>query len=166
MRTSISACAPAPTWPFIWGLLWHIFKNGWEDKEYIRQRVYGMDEIREEVKKWPPEDGRGRHRRAGRGDATQCAKTMAENRPGTIVWCMGGTQHHIGNNNTRAYCVLQLALGNIGVSGGGANIFRGHDNVQGATDVGPNCHTLPGYYGLSEGAWKHWAGSGTWTTTG
>ena len=69
---------------------------------------------------------------------------------------MGGTQHHIGNNMTRAYCVFQLALGNIGVSGGGANIFRGHDNVQGATDVGPNCHTLPGYYGLSEGAWQHW----------
>ena len=77
--------------------------------------------------------------------------------PARIVWCMGGTQHHIGNNNTRLYCIFQLALGNIGVSGGGANIFRGHDNVQGATDVGPNCHTLPGYYGLAEGAWKHWA---------
>ncbi|MEJ2061245.1 MAG: molybdopterin-dependent oxidoreductase, partial [Gammaproteobacteria bacterium] len=85
------------------------------------------------------------------------AELMAKNHPGTIVWCMGGTQHTIGNNNTRAYCVLQLALGNIGVSGGGANIFRGHDNVQGATDLGPNCHTLPGYYGLSDGAWKHWS---------
>ena len=21
--------------PFIYGLLWHIFKNGWEDKEFI-----------------------------------------------------------------------------------------------------------------------------------
>jgi len=85
------------------------------------------------------------------------AQTMAENRPGTIVWCMGGTQHTIGNNNTRAYCALQLALGNVGVSGGGANIFRGHDNVQGATDFGVLSHTLPGYYGLSEGSWKHWA---------
>jgi formate dehydrogenase major subunit len=43
------------------------------------------------------------------------------------------------------------------MSGGGANIFRGHDNVQGATDVGPNCHTLSCYYGLAEGSWKHWA---------
>ncbi|MEJ2690766.1 MAG: formate dehydrogenase subunit alpha, partial [Deltaproteobacteria bacterium] len=58
---------------------------------------------------------------------------------------------------TRIFCILQLALGNVGKSGGGANIFRGHDNVQGATDIGPNSHTLPGYYGLSEGAWKHWA---------
>ena len=141
---------------FIWGLLWHIFKNGWEDKKYIEQRVWGMDDIRKEVMKWPPdvvEDVTG----VPESKVLEVAKIMAENRPGTIVWCMGGTQHHIGNNMTRAYCIFQLSLGNIGVSGGGANIFRGHDNVQGATDVGPNCHTLPGYYGLSEGAWQHWA---------
>jgi formate dehydrogenase major subunit len=140
---------------FIWGLLWHIFENGWEDQEYIRTRVWGMDEIRKEVKRWTPdevEDVTG----VPEEQVREVAKIMAENRPGTIVWCMGGTQHHIGNNMTRAYCVFQLALGNIGKAGGGANIFRGHDNVQGATDVGPNCHTLPGYYGLSEGAWRHW----------
>jgi len=140
----------------IWGVLWHVFDNGWEDTEYLRQRVYGMDKVREVVADYPPdvvENITG----VDRDTVFSMAKTMAENRPGTLVWCMGGTQHHIGNNNTRAYCVLQLALGNIGVSGGGANIFRGHDNVQGATDVGPNSHTLPGYYGLSEGAWRHWA---------
>jgi formate dehydrogenase major subunit len=70
---------------------------------------------------------------------------------------MGQTQHSIGNAMVRASCIVQLALGNISVSGGGANIFRGHDNVQGATDVGPNPDSLPGYYGLSEGAWKHYA---------
>ena len=32
-------------------------------------------------------------------------------------------------------------------SGGGTNIYRGHDNVQGATDIGPNPDSLPGYYG-------------------
>ena len=82
---------------------------------------------------------------------------MAENRPSTIVWCMGQTQHTTGNAIVRASCILQLALGNVGVSGGGANIFRGHDNVQGATDVGPNPDSLPGYYGLAEGAFKHFA---------
>jgi len=147
---------PGTDVPFVWGLLWHVFENGWEDQEYIRQRVYGMDEIRAEVKKWTPavvENVVG----VPEKEMYEAAKTMADNRPGTLVWCMGGTQHHIGNNNTRAYCVFQLALGNIGKSGGGANIFRGHDNVQGATDIGPNCHTLPGYYGLSAGAWKHWS---------
>jgi formate dehydrogenase major subunit len=147
---------PGSDVPIIWGMLWHIFENGWEDQEYIRQRVYGMDEIRTEVAKWIPAEV---ERVTGVDEATckKAAQMMAENRPGTIVWCMGGTQHTIGNNNTRAYCVLQLALGNIGKSGGGANIFRGHDNVQGATDLGVLSHTLPGYYGLSEGAWKHWS---------
>jgi formate dehydrogenase major subunit len=142
---------------FIWGMLWHIFENDWVDHEYVKQRVFGLDDVRKEVAKWPPArvlDVSG----VPEADVKLAAQTMAENRPGTIVWCMGGTQHHIGNNNTRAYCILQLALGNIGVAGGGANIFRGHDNVQGATDVGPNSHTLPGYYGLAEGAWQHWAG--------
>src|SRR3954465_6456749 len=42
--------------PLIFGVLYHIFKNGWEDKEYIRQRVYGMDEVKKEVlAKWTPE---------------------------------------------------------------------------------------------------------------
>ena len=142
--------------PLIWDMLWHIFENGWEDKEYIRQRVFAMDDIRKEVAKWTPEvvhDVTG----VPPEDVKRAAQTMAENRPGTIVWCMGGTQHTIGNNNTRAYCVLQLALGNIGVAGGGANIFRGHDNVQGATDLGVLADTLPGYYGLAEGSWKHWS---------
>ena len=147
---------PGSDVPLIWGVLWHIFENGWEDQEYINQRVYGMDQIRTEVAKWTPdvvEDVTG----APESVVKEAARIMAENRPGTIVWCMGGTQHTIGNNNTRSYCVLQLALGNIGVSGGGANIFRGHDNVQGATDMGILSHTLPAYYGLSEGAWKHWS---------
>ncbi len=147
---------PGTDVPVVWGMLWHIFKNGWEDKEFIRQRVYGMDDIRTEVAKWTPDEV---ERVSGVPEETikQAAKIMAEHRPGTFIWCMGGTQHTIGNNNTRAYCVFQLALGNMGVAGGGTNIFRGHDNVQGATDFGVLSHTLPGYYGLSEGAWKHWA---------
>jgi formate dehydrogenase major subunit len=140
----------------VWGILWHVFENGWEDQEYIRERVWGMDQIRDEVKKWTPEEVE-RVTGVPGSQVKRVAMIMANNRPGTLVWCMGGTQHTSGNNNTRAYCVLQLALGNVGVSGGGTNIFRGHDNVQGATDLGNLPDNLPGYYGLSEGAWKHWA---------
>ncbi len=140
----------------IWGILWHIFENGWEDREYLRQRVWGMDQVRAEVAKWTPEETERVSGVPG-SQVRRVAMTLANNRPGTIVWCMGGTQHHHGNNNVRAYNCLQLALGNIGKSGGGANIFRGHDNVQGATDVGGGNDTLPAYYGLAEGSWKHWA---------
>jgi formate dehydrogenase major subunit len=140
----------------IWGILWHIFENGWEDKEFIRTRVWGMDQIREEVAKWNPEEVE-RVTGVPGSQMRRVARTLVNNRPGTVIWCMGGTQHTNGNNNTRAYCVLQLALGNMGTSGGGTNIFRGHDNVQGATDLGVLSHTLPGYYGLAAGSWAHWA---------
>jgi formate dehydrogenase major subunit len=116
-----------------------------------------MDKVKEEILvKWTPDKV---EEVCGVPEATvlRVAETMAKNRPSTIVWCMGQTQHTIGNAIVRASCILQLALGNIGVSGGGANIFRGHDNVQGATDVGPNPDSLPGYYGLAEGSWKHFA---------
>ncbi|MDH5330408.1 MAG: molybdopterin-dependent oxidoreductase, partial [Aquincola sp.] len=146
--------------PFLFGVLYHVFKNGWEDKQYIADRVYGMDKVREDVlAKWTPDKVQ---EACGVDEATtlKVAKIMAENRPSTIVWCMGQTQHTIGNAMVRASCLLQLALGNIGKSGGGANIFRGHDNVQGATDVGPNPDSLPGYYGIAEGSFKHFAA--TW----
>ena len=140
----------------VWGILWHIFENSWEDKEFIRTRVWGMDQIREEVARWTPEEVERVTGTPG-SQLRRVARTLANNRPGTVIWCMGGTQHSNGNNNTRAYCVLQLALGNMGTAGGGTNIFRGHDNVQGATDLGVLADTLPGYYGLSEGSWAHWA---------
>ena len=142
---------------FLFGVLHHIFKNGWEDKKYINDRVFGMDKVREEVlAKWTPdkvEEACG----VKEAQVLKVATWLNENRPGTIVWCMGQTQHTIGNAIVRASCILQLALGNVGKSGGGTNIFRGHDNVQGATDVGPNPDSLPGYYGLVEGSWKHFA---------
>ncbi len=140
----------------VWGILWHIFENGWEDKEFIRTRVWGMDQIKEEVARWTPDEVE-RVTGVPGSQLERVARTMANNRPGTVIWCMGGTQHTNGNNNTRAYCVLQLALGNMGTTGGGTNIFRGHDNVQGATDLGVLADTLPGYYGLSAGSWAHWA---------
>jgi formate dehydrogenase major subunit len=52
---------------------------------------------------------------------------------------------------------MQLILGNVGKPGGGCNILRGHDNVQGSTDIGCLSDTLPGYYGLAEGSWKYFA---------
>ena len=64
MPTSMCGFRPGTDVALIWGMLWHIFENGWEDKEYIRQRVWGMDQIREEVKKWTPEGDRAGHRRA------------------------------------------------------------------------------------------------------
>jgi formate dehydrogenase major subunit len=142
----------------IFGVLHVIFKNGWEDKEYIRTRVHGMDQVKKEVmEKWSPQQASA-VTGAPVEDIEYIAKTLAENRPGFIIWAMGQTQHNNANGVVRASNILMLALGNVGRSGGGCNIYRGHDNVQGATDVGPNPDTLPGYYPVAvPGSWVHWA---------
>jgi formate dehydrogenase major subunit len=141
--------------PVIYGMLWHIFKNGWEDKEFIRQRVYGMDDIRKEVAKWTPDEVERVSGVPG-VQLERVAKMFATEKPSTLIWCMGATQHTVGTANVRAFCIALLATGNVGQYGTGANIFRGHTNVQGATDLGLDIVTLPLYYGLVEGAWRHW----------
>ncbi|MEA2995395.1 MAG: formate dehydrogenase major subunit [Alphaproteobacteria bacterium] len=142
--------------PVIYGLLWHVFENGWEDKEFIRQRVYGMDDIRKEVAKWTPDEVERVSGVPGE-QLKRVAKMFATEKPATLIWCMGATQHTVGTANVRAFCIALLATGNVGKFGTGANIFRGHTNVQGATDLGLDIVTLPLYYGLVEGAWKHWS---------
>ena len=141
--------------PTIYGMLWHIFQNGWEDKEFIHQRVYGIEDIRKEVAKWTPDEV---ERVTGLPEAQvkHVANLFAHEKPATLIWAMGQTQYATGTANVRASCILLLATGNVGHPGGGANIFRGHTNVQGATDLGLDVTTLPLYYGLSEEAWQHW----------
>ncbi len=141
--------------PVIYGILWHIFRNGWEDKQFIEQRVYGMEDARREIEKWTPEEV---ERVSGVPGAQleRVAKMFATEKPSTLIWCMGATQHTVGTANVRAFCIALLATGNVGSFGNGANIFRGHCNVQGATDLGLDIGTLPLYYGLVEGAWRHW----------
>ncbi len=73
------------------------------------------------------------------------ASTSAPDKSGTIMYAMGTTQHTHGTQNIRAYAILQLLLGNIGVAGGGINALRGESNVQGSTDHCLLWHILPGY---------------------
>lgn len=147
---------PGTDIPVMWGMLHHIFANGWEDKEFIAQRVFGMDEIRAECAKWTPAEVERVSGVPGE-QLKQVARAFATEKPSTLIWCMGATQKTVGTANVRAFSILLLATGNVGLEGTGANIFRGHCNVQGATDFGLDVGTLPAYYGLDEGAWRHWS---------
>jgi formate dehydrogenase major subunit len=147
---------PGTDIPVLYGMMWHILKNGWEDKEFIKQRVYGFEDAKKEIEKWDPAEVERVSGVPGE-QLKRVAEMFATQKPATLIWCMGQTQHTVGTANVRASCMALLLTGNVGKPGTGANIFRGHDNVQGATDVGLDIVTLPFYYGLAEGAWKHWA---------
>ncbi len=141
--------------PLIWGICHEIIKNGWYDEEFIKQRTYGFEKAKEIIMQYPPEvveDITG----VPAEKIRKAAYLLAHNRPGTLQYAMGATQHEVGTHNIRSFAILQLLLGNAAKPGGGVNAFRGHDNVQGATDMCVLSHSLPSYYGLSEKAWKHW----------
>jgi formate dehydrogenase major subunit len=73
------------------------------------------------------------------------ADTMVKNRPGTILYALGMTQHTTGVQGIRGFTILQLLLGNIGKPGSGVNALRGEPNVQGACDLGVLNNYTPGY---------------------
>lgn len=139
---------------FVYGMLHLIFKNGWEDKKVIKEQSYAVEQIRQEAEKWTPEET---------SNVTgvpvdllkEVTRIFATTKPATVAWALGVTQHSVGSSNTRILSILQLVLGNMGKKGGGCNIIRGHDNVQGATDMCNLADSLPGYYGLTDSAWKH-----------
>ena len=139
---------------FIYGLIYVILKNGWEDKGMLNERTYGLQALVDEVgqvRSGTPSRTLPACQRPNWNKLPEPWPTTAR---GRSSGAMGGTQHTNGTSITRSYCALQLVLGNMGVPGGGTNVFRGHDNVQGATDLGVLSNTLPGYYGLGAGAWN------------
>jgi formate dehydrogenase major subunit len=152
---------PGTDIPVLYGMMWHILQNGWEDKEFIQQRVYGFEDAKKEIEKWTPDEVERVSGVPGE-QLKRVAEMFATQKPATLIWCMGQTQHTVGTANVRTSCMALLLTGNVGGPGMGANIFRGHDNVQGATDVGLDIVTLPFYYGLTEAAWRHW--SRVWET--
>src|SRR6476660_5546658 len=80
------------------------------------------------------------------------AETMAKNRPGSILYALGMTQHTTGVQGIRSFTILQLLLGNIGKPGGGVNALRGEPNVQGACDMAVLYNYMPGYLNSASNA--------------
>ena len=77
---------------------------------------------------------------------------MAENRPGSLLYAMGITQHTVGVANVTSCANLQMLLGNMGVPGGGVNPLRGQNNVQGACEMGGLPNVYPGYQNVTDPA--------------
>ncbi|WP_459885274.1 molybdopterin-dependent oxidoreductase [Halostagnicola bangensis] len=151
---------------FIYGLIYHIIFNlEAHDEEFIESRVMvpTWEEFRDDV--LPEYDLETVSDICGidESEIEALAEELADADVSCVEWAMGGTQHNNATGNVRAYAMLNLTLGHAAQSGGGTPIFRGHDNVQGATDLGVDAGNTPGYYGLGPSAWEHW--SNVWTET-
>lgn len=133
------------------GLMKIILDNGWEDKEFIKNRTEGIDEVKAVLKDYTPEKV-SKITEVSVEDLNEASKILAENRPASVLWAMGITQHTTGVGNVMSLANLQMLLGNMGVPGGGTNPLRGQNNVQGACDLGGLPNVYSGYQKVTDPA--------------
>jgi formate dehydrogenase major subunit len=140
------------------GLIRYLREQGELDQQMLSQRVNGWPDVDAELDQYDLETVADITWISVK-DIQQIGDLIIENKPQVqIEWAMGGTQHNNGTQNIRSYAEMSLASGSAARSGGGLQVMRGHSNVQGATDLGPNSHILPGYYSVtSPGSWMYWA---------
>ena len=82
----------------------------------------------------------------------KAARLYATNKPATLLYNMGITQHTHGTDNVLATANLAMLTGNIGKPSTGVNPLRGQNNVQGACDMGALPNVFTGYQPLHEPA--------------
>ncbi len=130
------------------GLMHVILREGWQDDAFVAERTEQFDEFKAVVEKYTPQVA-SEITGVPAEDIERAARMMAENRPGSLLYSMGITQHIVGVANVMSCANLQMLLGNMGLPGGGVNPLRGQNNVQGACDMGSLPNVYPGYQSVT-----------------
>jgi formate dehydrogenase major subunit len=127
--------------PYLNGLIHEIFKNGWQNEQFLRECTENPDDIRKWVQDYPVEKA---SQLCGVPADTmrQVARILGTAKNVSILYTLGITEHTCGTDNVKSIANLQMVLGHIGKRGGGVNPLRGQNNVQGACDMG----ALPNVY--------------------
>ncbi|WP_338473389.1 formate dehydrogenase subunit alpha (plasmid) [Niallia sp. XMNu-256] len=122
----------------------YIIDMGWADEAFIEQNVNGFEEYRESLSPYTlghAEDVTG----LSKETLIQIAEMIHDANGTAILWAMGVTQQLGGSDTSTAISNLLLVTGNYGRPGAGAYPLRGHNNVQGASDMGSAPDNFPGY---------------------
>lgn len=131
------------------GMMHVIFKHKLHDTDFIQSRTEGFEELVQGLEKYTPEFVEGITGIPSER-LVAAAKLFAGAQRGSILYCMGITQHITGTDNVKSLANLAMMTGNLGMPGAGVNPLRGQNNVQGACDMGglPNVYT--GYQPVSD----------------
>jgi formate dehydrogenase alpha subunit len=131
------------------GLAHVILKEGWENKEFIKNRTEGFEEFREKVKEYTPEKVE-KITGVAKEKIIEAARLYSHAEKAMIVYGLGVTEHRTGTENAMSIANLALVCGHLGRPSTGIMALRGQNNVQGASDLGPLPATLPGYQSVTD----------------
>ncbi|UQN05589.1 formate dehydrogenase subunit alpha [Deinococcus sp. QL22] len=148
---------PRPGTDFVWlcALSRLILENGWADDVFLRERVNGLEDFRASVDAFTlayAEAETGLPAADIEALARQIVAAGQDKTKGgvCILWAMGVTQQCGGSETSTAISNLLLITGNYGRTGTGAYPLRGHNNVQGASDMGAMPDQVSGYQKVSD----------------
>lgn len=142
---------PVPSSDLIWlsAVTKYIVDQGWEDKEFLKNRVNNVDQYIQSLEKFTlsyAEEKTG----LSQAELIKIAEMIHEAKSACILWAMGITQHTGATDASTAIANLLLITGNFGRPGTGAYPLRGHNNVQGACDFGTMPNWFPGYESVQD----------------
>ncbi|MEH7885098.1 formate dehydrogenase subunit alpha [Bacillus sp. JJ1609] len=126
----------------------YMIDQGWHDEKFITEHVNHYDEFLEMMEPYSLEEAENI---TGISEETliQMAE-MIRDADGTVIcWGMGVTQNIAGSHTSVAIANLLLATGNMMRPNAGAYPLRGHNNVQGAADMGTMPNIFPGYQSVT-----------------
>ncbi len=126
------------------GMMHVIIREDLHDKDFVEKRCENFEALKTLVEKYTPD-----HVETITGipakQLEEAARLYAGAKAGSILYCMGITQHTTGTDNVKSLANLAMLCGNMGIRGGGVNPLRGQNNVQGACDMGGLPNVLTGY---------------------
>jgi len=126
------------------GIMHVILEKGWHDQAFIDERTEGFEEFKKAVDNYPPEKA-AEIAGVAAEDIVRIAEYYGIAEAGSIVYCMGITQHTTGVDNVKSLANLAMLTGNLGKESTGVNPLRGQNNVQGACDMGGLPNVFTGY---------------------
>ncbi len=119
------------------------------DEPFVQERCEDFSRLRASLDAFSLEEVE-RLTGVPRSDIEAAARTLATAKPSAILFSSGVTQSSHGTDSVLALANLALLTGSIGRPGAGLNPLKGHNNSQGASDMGVLPDFLPGYSPVTE----------------
>ncbi|RTX85755.1 molybdopterin oxidoreductase family protein, partial [Mammaliicoccus vitulinus] len=147
---------PNPGTDLVWlsAVTKYIIDQDWHNKAFISEWVNDFETYYESLEPFTLEYAENKTG-ISQAELKHIAKQITEVNTLSICWAMGVTQHRIGSDTSTAISNLLLITGNYMRPGTGAYPLRGHNNVQGCSDMGSMPNTFPGYQDVSDDEIRH-----------
>lgn len=142
---------PRPGTDLVWlsAFSRYMLDHGYAKREFLEEWVNGLDEYRRSLEPFTMQYA-SEICEVPLETLTQVAEEIGKAESMCVLWAMGITQHTMGSDSSTAISNLLLITGNYMRPGCGAYPLRGHNNVQGASDMGAMPNNFPGYQSVED----------------